>query len=230
MIALSSWQPNKITSKISSKTEIISYQLTPNPNLKFYWKKPNGQHFRSIDRLKKRLQDDGKQLQFAMNGGMYKPDLSPQGLFIEEGVEKVPKDDKTKGYGNFYLQPNGVFYLDNNHQPFICTTTNFTATQNCLYATQSGPMLIIDGNIHPKFIEGSNHKHIRNGVGILPNGNILFAISKEKINFYDFALFFKNNGCKNALYLDGFVSRAYIPSKGWEQLDGNFGIIIAETY
>ena len=87
-------------------------------------------------------------------------------------------------------------------------------------------MLVVDGKKHSKFMEGSKNLNIRNGVGILPNGNVLFAISKEKINFYDFAAFFQNKGCKNALYLDGFVSRAYIPSKNWIQLDGRFGVLI----
>lgn len=89
-------------------------------------------------------------------------------------------------------------------------------------------MLVIDGKVHPKFTIGSKNVHIRNGVGILPKGYLLFAMSKEKINFYDFATFFKSKGCSNALYLDGFVSRTYLPSKKWEQTDGNFAIIIAE--
>jgi len=83
--------------------------------------------------------------------------------------------------------------------------------------------------MHPKFNMGSTNVNIRNGVGVLPDGSLLFAMSKEKINFYDFALYFKQNGCENALYLDGFVSKTYLPSQGWEQLDGNFGVIIGET-
>jgi uncharacterized protein YigE (DUF2233 family) len=86
---------------------------------------------------------------------------------------------------------------------------------------------VIDGKLHPAFKEGSTNLNIRNGVGILPNGNVLLAISDKEINFYDFAMFFKNAGCKNALYLDGFVSRAYIPSKKRYDLDGNFGPMIA---
>lgn len=87
-------------------------------------------------------------------------------------------------------------------------------------------MLVIDGKLHPKFNEGSKNLNIRNGVGILPNGNVLFAMSKKKINFYDFAQYFKKLGCKNALYLDGFVSRTYLPSKGYKTNGGKFGVII----
>ena len=96
------------------------------------------------------------------------------------------------------------------------------------YATQSGTMLVIDGTLHPAFTKGSANVHIRNGVGVLPDGRLLFAMSKQKINFYDFASFFKNKGCQQALYLDGFVSRTYLPEQNWVQIDGHFGVLIAE--
>lgn len=89
-------------------------------------------------------------------------------------------------------------------------------------------MLLIDGEIHPKFNEGSKNVNVRNGVGVLEDGSVIFAISKEQINLFDFATFFKNKGCKNALYLDDFVSQAYVPSKGYIQKGGAFGVIIGE--
>jgi uncharacterized protein YigE (DUF2233 family) len=97
------------------------------------------------------------------------------------------------------------------------------------FATPSGPMLVIDGALHPAFQKGSENRHVRNAVGIVPDGRLLFALSKEKINFYDLATFFKDQGCKNALYLDGFVSRVYHPENAVAQMDGNFGIIIGIT-
>jgi len=178
--------------------------------------------------LKEWLARKNQELIFAVNGGMYHKDLSPQGLYIER--QKVIKeiDEKEKGYGNFYLQPNGIFFIDQENQAKIVKTDRLNNIAHIKYATQSGPMLLIDGVIHAKFTKGSKNIHIRNGVGVLPNGNLLFAMSKEKINFYDFANFFKLNSCDNALYLDGFVSRTYLPSKNWIQEDGNFGVIIGE--
>ena len=164
-----------------------------------------------------------------MNGGMYQKDGSPQGLYIEKGKVISPLEKRKTGYGNFYLQPNGVFYLTEDRRAKISTSTNFVNQDDIKYATQSGPMLIIDGQIHPKLTKGSKNFHIRNAVGILPNGHILFVMSKDKINFYDLATFFKEQGCQNALYLDGFVSRTYLPSEEWIQLDGNFGVIMAES-
>ena len=161
-----------------------------------------------------------------MNGGMHKKDQSPQGLYIENGSTITPLDTKEIGYGNFYLQPNGVFYITEENNSTICTAKAFKGTKNIKYATQSGPMLVIDGKLHKKLTKGSKDLHIRNGVGVLPNGNLLFAMSKEKINFYDFATFFQEKDCKNALYLDGFVSKTYLPEKNYEQVDGDFGVII----
>jgi len=90
-------------------------------------------------------------------------------------------------------------------------------------------MLLIDGKNHSAFIEGSKNLNIRNGVGILPDNKVFFAMSKTEIYFYDFAKYFQSLGCKNALYLDGYVSRTYLPEKNWEQTDGNFGVIIGVT-
>ncbi len=197
--------------------------------LDFYWKDEKDNNYGSLKNLKENLEKEGKELVFAMNGGMYQKNGSPQGLYIENGITKSPINTQKGDHTNFFLHPNGVFYITKDNKATICTTPDFNASPDIKYATQSGPMLLIDGKIHPKFNEGSPNLHIRNAVGILPNGNLLFAMSKERINFYDLACFFKDKGCKNALYLDGFVSRTYLPSRYWEQLDGNFGIIIGES-
>jgi len=193
--------------------------------LKLYWKDDNNKNFGSIQNLKLWLQKNKQELLFAMNGGMYKPDHSPQGLYIEKGKILSPLDI-TNGNGNFYLKPNGVFYLTSNNTAGISTTSDFRNNGEIKYATQSGPMLVIDGYIHPAFEEKSANVNIRNGVGILPDGNVIFAMSKKEINFFDFANYFKSLGCKNALYLDGFVCRTYLPEKDWIQTDGDFGVII----
>ncbi len=197
-------------------------------NLQFYWKDEKGQLYRSLDGLKQSLEAKGKKLLFATNGGMYQTDNSPLGLYIENG--KVLNQLNTKNAtGNFYLKPNGVFYITTDNKAYICTTEAFKNNSKIKYATQSGPMLVIDGKLHSAFQKNSTNLNIRNGVGVLPDGKIMFVMSKKEINFYDFATYFQNAGCKYALYLDGFVSRTYLPEKNWSQTDGDFGIIIAET-
>lgn len=194
-------------------------------NIEFYWKNEKGENFKNVENLKLWLTKKKKELIFGTNGGMYKKDNSPQGLYIENGKKEM-EIDTTKGNGNFYLKPNGIFYISKEKKPGICLTEKFIENKNMNFATQSGPMLVIDGNIHPAFQKNSVNLNIRNGIGILPNNEILFAMSKEEINFYEFAEYFKKMGCKNALYLDGFVSRTYLPEKKWIQTDGNFGVII----
>jgi uncharacterized protein YigE (DUF2233 family) len=207
----------------------VTYEIDiKKSDLKLYWKDDENETFKSIQNLKTWLESQNKTLVFAMNAGMYMQDNSPLGLYIENKKE-LSHLNTANASGNFYLKPNGVFYITTNNLPVICQTTDFVDDGKIKYATQSGPMLVIDGAIHSAFKEGSANVNIRNGVGILPNNNVIFVMSKSEINFYDFASYFKKLGCKNALYLDGFVSRTYLPEKNWIQTDGNFGVIIGVT-
>lgn len=209
---------------------IRSYEINPQiQSLQFYWKDKQGKAYSDFKRLKTALEEGDEQLKFAMNGGMFNKSHSPQGLYVEKGEIISSIDRNKKGFGNFYLQPNGVFYLTKAKKAFVTTTQQFISSDDIEFATQSGPMLVIDGKIHSAFNKHSNNLHIRNGVGVLPNGHLLFALSSKKVNLYEFASFFKEQGCKNALYLDGFVSKAYMPSNGMTQMEGDFAVIIAET-
>lgn len=196
--------------------------------LRLYWQDDAGQPLCSLQRLTTWLQSRGQHLVFGMNAGMYKADNAPQGLFIENHRVVAPLDTST-GSGNFYLLPNGVFYTTSSHQAVVCPTTAFRYSGAIAYATQSGPMLVIEGRIHPAFKTGSPNLNIRNGVGVLPDGRVIFAMSRQPISLYDFAEYFRQQGCRNALYLDGLVSRTYLPEQQWVQTDGNFGVMIGVT-
>jgi uncharacterized protein YigE (DUF2233 family) len=70
--------------------------------------------------------------------------------------------------------------------------------------------------------------NLRNGVGIISKNTkskiVVLAISDSKVNFYDFALLFKEIlGCENALYLDGAISKMYIKGDPINKLDGELG-------
>ena len=194
--------------------------------LALYWKNESEKLLRSLATLKSYLDAQDQELLFAMNAGMYLKNRQPQGLYIEKGDVLVEMDTLQKAFGNFYLQPNGVFFLTREGRAGVKRSDQIPALSELEFATQSGPMLLIEGKVHSAFRKGSENVHIRNGVGILPNGNPVFAISSERVNLYDFASFFQSLGCENALYLDGYVSRMYLPSEGWNQLDGNFGAMI----
>lgn len=215
--------------KTTSEDHILSYVVdVKRQNLQFYWKDDEGNILNTFENLKTWLQKKHKKLIFAANGGMFQEDYSPLGLFIQDG-KTIKSLNTSSGYGNFYLKPNGVFYILKNHRVGICKTDDFKNIGMVRFATQSGPLLLINGRIHPAFRKRSTNLNIRNGVGILPNDKIIFAMSKAPINLYDFADYFKRLGCKNALYLDGFVSRTYLPEKDYVQTDGNFGVIMAVT-
>ncbi len=203
---------------------VIDPKATP---ITIYNKDDSGHALGNIGKLKAYVEAKGQHLRFAMNGGMYMEDLSPLGLYVENGKELRKLITKTKGYGNFYLQPNGVFGVDTKGTAFVVTTARYPQQKDVLYATQSGPMLVVDGRINDAFKEGSVNVQIRNGVGILADGKTLFAITRTPMNFYDFALFFQQNGCANALFLDGAISRTYMPSEGVDQMNGALGVLIA---
>jgi uncharacterized protein YigE (DUF2233 family) len=215
--------------------KIASIKVNPDSvTISFYWKK-NGENIKNISKLKTILEKQNSKLIFATNGGMFDKKLNPIGLFVENGHlinplnKKVIKSNKKEALPNFYLEPNGVFYITNDEKASICKTTAYPNVANVKFATQSGPMLVVDGEINKLFDPNSKNFNVRNGVGILPNNELVFAISTNKVSFYDFARFFKEQGCSNALFLDGYVSKAYIPKQGIEQTDGELGVLIGIT-
>jgi len=165
------------------------------------------------------------------NGGMYEPDFSAQGLLISNAKIIKGIDTTNSKSGNFYLQPNGVFYVDSFGNFKVKKTKEYIESfpdKKPLpkFATQSGPMLVIDGKMNPKLSLNSDNLNIRSGVGEMDNGKVVFIISSGKINFYDFALIFKDYfGCKNALYLDGAISEMYFKGQA-QKPSGNFGPMI----
>ncbi len=169
--------------------------------------------FSAVDRA---LAADGLQLGFAMNAGMFHSDLSPVGLYVEDGVEAsalVTQD----GPGNFGLLPNGVFCFGGAAGFAVIESRRFAkAGRSCRFATQSGPMLVIGGALHPKFLPASDSLNIRNGVGVSADGTrAVFAISNAPVNFHTFARFFRDGlDLPDALYLDGSISRLYAPPLG----------------
>ena len=160
----------------------------------------------SFSRLSDKLKAEGKVLSFAMNAGMYDQNLRPIGLFVEEGVE-VKKLNRRNGGGNFHLKPNGVFYIAGEKAGVMETEAYAKSGIKPDFATQSGPMLVINNKIHPKFSATGTSFKIRNGVCVEDDHIAIFAISNEPVGFYDFASLFKDQlGCKNALFLDGSIS------------------------
>lgn len=173
-----------------------------------------GQPYGQFAALADGLQAEGRELLFAMNAGMFNEELKPIGLYVEDGVQ-ARKLNRRDGYGNFHLKPNGVFFVDGSRLGVMNTDDFARSGVKPDFATQSGPMLVINGEIHPKFSETGASAKIRNGVGQLDEQTAVFVISDDAVNFYSFAEFFRDGlGSRNALFLDGTVSSLYSPELG----------------
>ena len=220
--------PANTTSTTAQKShpDYITYNADlQKQRVRFFWKDPRGEHYERIDAVNKELAQQQTNLLYAVNGGIFQEDLTPLGLFIQDQKVQAPLN-KRRGYGNFYVQPNGVFYITKQQKAGIVSTASFKQVSSITDAIQSGPMLLIDGLINPLFTKGSSNVNIRNGVGIKPDNTVVFSMSKRPVNFYDFANYFKTQGCVNALYLDGAISQSYCPEQDWKQTGGRFSVII----
>ncbi|CTQ48360.1 phosphodiester glycosidase family protein [Jannaschia donghaensis] len=167
---------------------------------------------------------------FAMNAGMYHADRRPVGLYIQDGVQS--KSIVTReGPGNFGLLPNGVFCVRGDRADVIESRTFAADPPACDQATQSGPMLVIDGALHPRFLPESPSAKVRNGVGATPDGRTVhFVISDQLVTFHEMATLYRDVlGVRNALFLDGSVSRLFHPASGRSDGGRQMGPIVVVT-
>lgn len=188
-------------------------------------KDENGSPYAQFSRLPSEI--DGAELIFAMNAGMYHADLAPVGLHVEDG-EQLKAINTRSGPGNFHMLPNGVFFMQGNRAGVLTTPAFVERGIKPDLATQSGPMLVIDGALHPRFIRESSSLRRRNGVCVEDSGVITFAISDRPVNFHHFGRLFRDQvGCRNALYLDGTMSSLHAPALGRSDMIRPMGPIIA---
>jgi uncharacterized protein YigE (DUF2233 family) len=180
--------------------------------VRLFWKRPDGEPYRALDSLPHALDKDRGRLLFATNAGMFDAQYRPVGLYVEDGRELV-RISMRPGPGNFHLKPNGVFSITGETAAVSDSDSFLRDKPQVDFATQSGPMLVIGGQLHPRFVQARISQKRRDGVGIRDRHTVVFAISEDPVSFAEFARLFRDAlACRNALFLDGgSVPRLYSP-------------------
>lgn len=196
-------------------------------HVRLYWQRDDGSRIGTFLALRDWLAARGEKLLVATNGGIFLKGFIPAGVHVERGMERIAANLE-EGWGNFYLKPNGVFAITKNGAMVVSTRqfAQIASRDSVLEATQSGPMLVEHGVVHPIFEDSSYHYNIRSGVAALTPSQVVLAISRTEVTLYDFATFFRDEmQCNDALYLDGDITRMYAPELGRRDTGSCAGII-----
>jgi len=181
--------------------------------VRLYWTRSDGTPYAYLSSLPQTLEREAGRLLFATNAGMFDPALKPVGLYVEQGRELVHVNTRS-GYGNFHMKPNGIFYVADGTAAVADTQAFLKQRPRVDLATQSGPMLVINGRLNPRFDRASTSLKARTGVGVRADGKVIFTISQGEVSFDALARLFRDGlNCPNALFLDGgSASSFYAPS------------------
>lgn len=220
-------QPTTVT-YANHRYTVVSVDLT-SQRLELFWRNAAGVAYKRFDVLDTALRTRGRWLPVAMNAGMFREDFSPVGLYVEHG-KQLRALNLARGTSNFCLRPNGVFALTRSGAKIVESSQYPAIKANTLFATQSGPMLVLNGKLHPAFRATSTSRLIRNGVGVVSAQRVVLAIAEDPVNFHEFATFFRDRlKCPNALYLDGNVSALYAPAQHRNDQLTDLGPILGVT-
>jgi uncharacterized protein YigE (DUF2233 family) len=194
--------------QIIEDARYVICEFKASDDIELFLRDASGAPLGQFERVREALAERGRRLLFAMNAGMYHEDRSPVGLYVEKGRE-LKRLSTADGPGNFSMKPNGVFYVAGGKAGVLETGKFARRGLKPDFATQSGPMLVIDGRLHPRFLKDSTSRHRRNGVGIA-GSKVKFALAETPVTFHQFARVFRDVlKTPNALYLDGSICRLY---------------------
>jgi uncharacterized protein YigE (DUF2233 family) len=179
-------------------------------SIKMLWRNPAGVPYGSLSEAYRQIGDD---LLAVTNAGIYAENQTPLGLHIEGGTPLRPLNPDN-GEGNFYWKPNGVFYVGDDGAG-VLESERFNSLDKRAgidEATQSGPLLVIEGEVNHNLKPDSQSRYARNGIGVKSADEVYIVVSEDEVSLYDFASVFASQlDCPNALYLDGCVSQLYLP-------------------
>lgn len=175
----------------------------------------SGPPYRSLKALADDRANSSRNIAFAMNAGMFDPDGRPIGYYVEGG-KRLHQLNRAEGPGNFHMLPNGVFFGTGGKWE-VRTAADFAKSvrERPEFGTQSGPMLVIAGKLHPRVSDDGESRHVRNAVGVDGSGRAHFVISDSLLSFGKLARYFRDKlKVRDALYLDGNVSALWDPVMG----------------
>ena len=192
--------------------------------VRIVWQGEDSKPLFTFQKALQELAKEGKTVAMLTNGGIFEPRQIPSGLYVEKGKELRPLNTWA-GRGNFFLKPNGVFYLKKEEGKLVAGVVGSSALANWTkeeksriwYAVQSGPALLLDGKTHPAFNRGSKNELLRNGVGVTAKGEVVFVITdgrQNDCNLWTFADCLRALDCQNALFLDGDISQMKVNPNG----------------
>lgn len=152
---------------------------------------------------------------FAMNGGAFSDDLTPRGYLVSGG-DRLSELSRASGEGNFFMKPNGVFFGSAGRWRILTSDRFFsTVRDRPRFGTQSGPILLVGGELGGAISENGNSRAIRNGVGVDADGKAHFVISLAPLSFGQLARYFRDEaGVSDALFLDANSSSLWDPVTG----------------
>jgi uncharacterized protein YigE (DUF2233 family) len=217
------------TVEYAGKTFTVCTVNVRKDQLRLFHRDDAGEPFKRFDRLVVWLAPRKEKLVFAMNAGMYHADFRAVGLFVAEGRQIVALNTAS-GDGNFFLKPNGVFALTESGARVMESSEFPGIRERVILATQSGPLLLRGGRMHPAFRENSTSRLVRNGVGVPAADTAVFVMSEVPVTFYEFATLFRDRlHCPDALFLDGTISSLYAPALKRDDFRMDLGPIIGVT-
>jgi uncharacterized protein YigE (DUF2233 family) len=228
-LALPSYAVDFSTVEFAGKRFTVCRVDVRKERLQLFHRDDTGQPFKRFDRLAPWLESRGQKLVFAMNAGMYHGDFSAVGLFVSGGQQVVPLNT-ANGVGNFFLKPNGVFVVTESGARVLESSEYPKLRERVVLATQSGPLLVRAGKLHPAFKPNSESRLFRNGVGVPSPDIALFVISEVPVSFYELAMLFRDKlHCPDALFLDGTISSLHAPQLKRSDVRIDLGPIIGVT-
>ncbi len=190
----------------------------------------DGKPYRSLRAYADAVGNEDDTIAFAFNAGMFDEEGDPIGYFVED-KERLSRLNRADGPGNFHMKPNGVFYGTGGKWRVTSTEWFFkTVRDRPSFGTQSGPLLVTAGNLHPEITEDGPSKAVRNGVGVDAAGKAHFVLSETPVSFGLLARFYRDElKTDNALYLDGNVSALWDPATERIDVGAPIGPILVVT-